>query len=180
VSPRSFAAVVGVILVIIGFAVLARGTTVANPDGYGTLDCGSALSPRTEDLARRANVGQLTDAMLGLPEDAEPMAGVQSCEAALTTKHMFGWPLGGLGVLLLAGAAFLRTANSPQPERARSLMAWLTPSPATTRSDRPQQQEQDYDDTTVDDPSPSGDWVETSARKWERTRIKPRRGPSDS
>lgn len=76
--------------------MLAHGTTVTSPRGLSTLDCGSALGPNTEKLAHDAHVDQLSNAMLGLPGDAEPMAGVRSCEDVLTTRHMFGWPLGGL------------------------------------------------------------------------------------
>lgn len=172
-SPRTFAAVVGIVLIFIGIAVLAQGANVANPQGYSTLDCGSALSPNTKKLIHDADVDQLSDAMLGLPADAEPMAGVRSCEDTLSTRHMFGWPLSGLGVLLLAGAALVRTKDSSPPEWAS---CWLTPSRATTRPIEPQQEEPDLDDTTATEKS-SGDWVGPSARKMNRNRIRPRRMP---
>lgn len=131
-SPRIFTVAVGVAMIIVGIVVLALGTSATNPNGWGQLDCGSAFNPNIDELTTEATVDGLSDAMLGLPEDAEPMAGVQACEAALTTRHMFGWPVGGLGIVMLVGAVFVRTKNSPP----LSMPKWL--SRAAQRATPPQ------------------------------------------
>lgn len=113
-SPKAFVAVVGVILIVVGIIVLSMGISVASPNTGASLDCGAVLSSNVDQIRHDANVDALSDAMLGLPGAAQPMAGVQECEDALSTRSVIGWLVGGVGVLVLAGALLVRRPGELQ------------------------------------------------------------------
>ncbi|MBF6368443.1 hypothetical protein IU469_22355 [Nocardia puris] len=101
-SIRSFAAVVGVTLIIVGAAGLLWGLSISEPAMFGSrsVDCGSAL--RIEPMDGSSKIGgphgeQLTE---------------QCADAALVRRVIF-WPIAGIGVIVLAGAALIRPARQP-------------------------------------------------------------------
>lgn len=110
-SPKRFAVIVGAILVVAGLMLLSTSVSTASPLTGSRLNCGSVFSSNVDQVRHDANVDGLSDAMLGLPSDAQPMAGVKACEDSLGARGLIGWLIGGLGALVLAGALFISSGG---------------------------------------------------------------------
>ena len=103
-SVRSFAGVVGVVLIIVAATGLLWGLTLSEPGAFGssrTVDCGSAL--RIEPMNGSSKIGGT---------HAEKLAD-QCADEALIRRVIF-WPLGGLGLLVLAGALLIKPSRSSE------------------------------------------------------------------
>lgn len=93
-TPRQFATTIGILLAIAGILALAwpvTGDYDTGLFGVQSADCGSAFSADTGMLSG----GPLT-----------------ACQDALSTRRAWTWPLFLVGVVVLAGAALIRT---PRP-----------------------------------------------------------------
>lgn len=125
-SPRIFAAIVGAVLAVAGLMMLSTSTSAASPLTGSELNCGSVFSSNLDQVRHNANVADLTDGMMGLPGEDQPMAGVQACESALGTRGLIGWLIGGLGVLVLAGALLIKRGATETSGWYARYRAWLS------------------------------------------------------
>lgn len=110
-SLKRFAAIVGAVLAVAGIVLLSTSTSAASPLTGWQLNCGSVFSSNVDQVRHDANVDDLANGLAGLPGEDQPMSGVQACEDALGTRGLIGWLIGGLGVLVLAGALLIRTGG---------------------------------------------------------------------
>lgn len=102
-SVRSFAGVVGAVLIIVAATGLLWGLTLSEKGALGSnreYSCGNALRPEAW------NGGSKVGGAHGERLDA------QCTDAALTRRVIF-WPIAGLGVLVLAGAVLIKPSRSP-------------------------------------------------------------------
>lgn len=109
-SARSFAGVVGVVLIIVAATGLLWGLTLSEPGMFGssrTVDCGSAL--RIEPMDGSSKIGGA---------HAEQLAD-KCADEALIRRAIF-WPIGGAGLLVLAGAVLIRRGSDVAQPVAKS------------------------------------------------------------
>lgn len=95
-TARQFAGLLGVLLAIAGVLALSLPVTAdydAGMFGNQSADCGSALS---------AN-----DSLGG-----DPLA---ECAIAISTRRAWSWPLGIVGLVVLAGTLLIQPARAGQP-----------------------------------------------------------------
>jgi hypothetical protein len=128
-SPKAFAGIVGAVLAVVGLIVLSTSTSATSPLTGASLDCGSVISSNVDQVRHDARVDDLADTMIGLRGEDQPMAGVQACDDALGTRGLIGWLIGGLGLLVLAGALLIRTSSQDQTGEKQGwharYVAWL-------------------------------------------------------
>jgi hypothetical protein len=91
VTPRVFAAVVGGLILLVGVAALlfvkVSGDYDAGMFGDQSVDCGTAVV---------ADIDMYSD---------DPL---HACEDALGTRRAWGWPVTGVGLVVLAGGLLIR------------------------------------------------------------------------
>lgn len=101
-TPRQFAAIMGALLLLAGVAVLAivpvSGDYIAPLFGEQSVNCGTAL---VSDVDRYSG---------------EPLA---ACRDSMSTRRAWGWPVFLVGVVVLAGAVFVRVAPAGRAEEER-------------------------------------------------------------
>jgi hypothetical protein len=105
VSIRTFGAVLGAVLAVVGFIALVLPVSV---DGLragqscGTAMRGASATARAVD-AGRSFYEEVNGVDLGYGESL-----VSRCEDALGTRQAWAWPLLGVGVVALLGGIFVR------------------------------------------------------------------------
>lgn len=101
-SVRYFAGVVGVVLIIVAATGLLWGLTLSESGPLGSsrsVDCGSAL--RIEPMDGSSKLGGTY---------AEKLA--DKCADEALIRRVIFWPVGGIGVIVLAGACLVRREKS--------------------------------------------------------------------
>jgi hypothetical protein len=105
VSPRWFAGIVGGILLLIGIIMLA--TPVTAERGSDSARCGTGFQGASPDAGYKDAGISIADAMYG--DFTEPETTFEElCNDAIGTRRAWGWPVGGLGAIVVLGAALVR------------------------------------------------------------------------
>lgn len=121
-SPRAFAAVAASALIVVAAFLLLTSVTATTQAG-GTAPCGSALSPSNDDgrkLSDSADVGNGLNQLAGTGiYRPNQYAGFQAaCADAVSTRSTWGWVVGGVGVVALAGALLVSTTGRREPDQS--------------------------------------------------------------
>ncbi|GLW91765.1 hypothetical protein [Actinokineospora globicatena] len=111
ITPRTAVAIAGLLLaaaalMLMGAELQATGTT-------STISCGSAFSPKVNELEHNQHVNDLSLTLLGIQPDSNSMAGVSACRDKIDDRRLLGWIMFGIGALALGGALFVRRAQQP-------------------------------------------------------------------
>lgn len=114
-TPQAFAAIVGGLLTLIAIIMLALPVSVSGSDT--TYGCGTAFTGldrsdiQAEDYrnaGREIGAAQYGTIPAGLVDTTDLL---ERCEDRITTQRLIGYPLGGIGLIVLAGAAMIRPAG---------------------------------------------------------------------
>jgi hypothetical protein len=118
-TPRTFAAIVGGLLTLVAIVVLVWPVSVASADDDITYGCGSALAGlnrsdiEAEDLRNAGR--EIGAAQYGtIPSLVDTTDLVERCEDRISTQRTWGFPIGGLGLIVLAGS-FVNFAPPRRP-----------------------------------------------------------------
>ncbi|MEU3011039.1 hypothetical protein [Nocardia asteroides] len=98
-TARSFAALVGVILIVVGLAGLLWEVKLPDPDLAGEVTCSNSLTAEPWNGSSKLGGRQ-----------AEKLA-VKCADAAFPRRVIF-WPLAGVGAITLAGALLIRRGTA--------------------------------------------------------------------
>jgi len=133
-SPKAFAAVIGGIMLLIG--LFALGSTITVDDGAAGVECGTGFSGASDNASMRDAGRDIAAAMYGdlysTPSDLEG-----ECADAISGRQAWGWPVGGVGGVVLLGALVIqaptrRPAGPHQPAATTSdAVSGEPPSPLT-------------------------------------------------
>lgn len=125
-SPRSFAAAVGGVMLLIWLIALAIPVTV--DDGGTSVDCGSGFAGLSTEPGSRDAGHDIGAAMRGDFSSSSDLEG--DCEEDISARRAWGWPVGGVGAVVLLGALVIQT---PPRQPAGSQQS----GPDTSTSDGP-------------------------------------------
>lgn len=115
-TPRTFAAIVGALLLLGAIIALAMPITVNN--GADTVKGGDAFKGVNQMVSMQASGQEIADAMY--PEFADtgrkPLA--EQCADAVGTRRTWGWPAAGVGAVVLLGLCWFgpRRDAKPRPD----------------------------------------------------------------
>jgi hypothetical protein len=115
VSPKMFAAVLGGIMLAIGFFALALPITV--DDTADSVSCGSGFGGLSNDAEMRDLGHDIGATMYGTASDSD-LGG--QCTDAISTRRAWGWPVGGVGAVVLLGALLIKQPGPQRPAPAAS------------------------------------------------------------
>ncbi len=108
VTPRTFAAVLGGIALLIGLLALAIPTSV-DQSGGGTLSCGSGFTGVSEEVGYADTGKSIADTMYPSFADDDEKTYEAQCEDKIGARRAWGWPVFALGGIVAAGALLVRT-----------------------------------------------------------------------
>jgi hypothetical protein len=122
-KPATFTKLAGAILVIVAGWLLFSTVNATTPAG-GTVACGNALSPDNADgqeKSRHTAVSNGLTALSGVGQyQPDQYQGYQAaCAGALDIRSTWGYVVGGIGVLTVAGGFVVRRPDQAGPSRNR-------------------------------------------------------------
>lgn len=105
-TPRLFARIVGGLLLLGAVGALALPITIADGPGAGadTVACGDGFKGVSQDANLRDTGREIADAMYPQFADEGGTSLAEQCASAVSTRRAWGWPVAGLGVIVLAGS----------------------------------------------------------------------------
>lgn len=121
-SPKIFAAVLGGLMLAIGFFALVLPITV--DDAGESVSCGSGFGGLSRDAGLRDAGRDIGAAMYGTTSDSD-LAG--ECEDAVGARQTWGWPVGAVGAVVLVGALLIQLPTRPGPQQRGSEASDATP-----------------------------------------------------
>lgn len=127
-SPKLFAAVVGGILTLVGLIALSLPISVE--DHISMVECGSGFRGLSSEASLTDGGRSVGRAITG-DFNAPAVTLEEQCADKIGSRQAWGWPVGGIGAIVLLGALVIQTQQQPIRPRPGS------PTPAGGTPDDP-------------------------------------------